>query len=132
MQVGIGAAFSHVKIIKTLFRKKCFAGHVESRRMLAREGFGELKNGVRRERIIASRNPWLKEVTAAATHFMEIKHDVRLPTMEQRNPPATFRMGRGQPITVEIKPVIIRSTTWPRLIVFPIVTIGVGVQAAIL
>ena len=67
---------------------------------------------------------WIKIKTGVGPHFMMICLHIRAPFVEEVHPVSGLWKCSKEPISVQIKPIVIGSAAWPDFIVFSIIGIS--------
>ena len=86
--------------------------------MVGANFLSELKVFLWGQRVDARRDAGLKKEGAVGAHLMEVQVHVRKPTLEHAYAISGFWMLHRQPVAVEVKPVVVGTSSRPGLIEF--------------
>ena len=73
--------------------------------------------------MVSGWNPGGEEESRIAAHFMMVGKDIRFPFMVFSNPGLRFGMLKGQPVSIQVEPVMIGPSPGPYLIVFSVIRV---------
>ncbi len=68
----------------------------------------------------------LEEVGRLRSHLVEVREHLRLPVVEVVEPSLRGRVLTGQPVPVQVKPVVVGASPRPRLVVLTVLRVGRG------
>ena len=88
--------------------------------MIAADALGQLLVDSRCQRVHTTGLARHEEKSSIGTHLMVIRKNIGSPFVKHPNAPLTFRMLNRQPVSVEVKPVMICTSTGPYLPILPI------------
>ena len=94
--------------------------------------FGEGLIGLRGEGVDHFGDTGLEEVSAVdVAHFVVVGDDVGLPVVEEFEAALGLGVDGGEPVAVEVEPVVVGAAIGPAFLVLAITAVGAGVLAAV-
>src|SRR5690606_40960050 len=79
--------------------------------------------------MVSARHTRLEEVGTVGSHLMKVQYDVRLPLLDFGYPAPTFRVLHWQPISVQVKPIVIGPSPRPGFVEFSVVGVTIHMVA---
>ena len=127
LHIRIGRSLAVVEVVVVFLVVVQGADLVQGFGMVGTDLLGQLEVFLRGQRMDARRDAWLKKEGAVGAHFVEVQVHVRQPALEYTYAISRFRMLHRQPVAVEVKPVVVGSTSRPGLVEFALCWIPVHV-----
>ena len=127
LHIRIGRPFAVVEVVVVFLVVVQGADLVQGFGMVGTDLLGQLEVFLRGQRMDARRDAWLKKEGAVGAHFVEVQVHVRQPALEYTYAISGFRMLHRQPVAVEVKPVVVGSTSRPGLVEFALCRVAVHV-----
>ena len=118
LHIRIGGSFAVVEVVVVFLVVVQGADLVQGFGMVGTDLLGQLEVFLRGQRMDARRDTWLKKEGAVGAHLVEVQVHVRQPALEYTYAISGFRMLHRQPVAVEVKPVVVGSTSRPCLVEF--------------
>ena len=132
VDVGVGGAFADVVVVIGFAGVVEGADGVEGFGVFLRHLFGEGLVGLWGEGVDHFGDAGLEEVGAVdVAHFVVVGDDVGLPVVEEFEAALGLGVDGGEPVAVEVEPVVVGAAIGPAFLVLAITAVGAGVLAAV-
>ena len=127
LHIWIGGPFAVVEVVVVFLIVVQGADLIQGFGMVGTDFLGQLEVFLGGQWMHARRDARLKKEGAVGAHLVEVQVHVRQPALEYTYAISGFRMLHRQPVAVEVKPVVVGTSSRPGLVEFALCWIAVHV-----
>jgi len=130
-EVGVGAAFAGIEVVEAFSGEVELSDLIEGAGVVFAEGFGEGNVLAGSEGVQAICDARGEEVGEGTSHFVVVEGELGSPVHPDRVASDGFWLGEGEPVAVEVEPVVVGASAGPGFESFSVLGVGAGVLAAV-